>query len=227
MVSPIVLDLSHHNTIPESLIPAASAGIIGIIHKATEGTSYQDPKVEARYSLADQAGLLFGLYHFIRHGNIGGQVDNFMSVYRRYNPANILIALDYEDATVSLSEVEEWLVSVNENTGKQVVLYSGHVLKDMLKGKPHAAINGDNYPLWLAQYGPNAVLPPGWGTYWLWQYTDQGKVDGVNPPTDLNTGIIESVKDVWLDTYWPEPVPEPVTITVTVPKGTAVKVVEV
>lgn len=226
MASPIVLDLSHHNVIPESLVPAKSAGIVGVIHKATEGSSYKDDKVDARQALAGEAGLLFGLYHFIRHGNVQGQVDNFLSVYRRYSPANLLVALDYEDAAVSLDECEEWLQKVANATGKTPVLYSGHVLKEKLGSKVHKTINQNNYPLWLAQYSSSPTLPKGWTSYWIWQYTDQGTIDGVTPPTDLNVGEVNEVIGFWQDERGPVPNPVPLTITITVPAGTVVKVVE-
>ena len=42
MLKPAFIDLSHHNVIPQSLKPAKQSGIVGVIHKATEGTSYVD-----------------------------------------------------------------------------------------------------------------------------------------------------------------------------------------
>jgi lysozyme len=38
----IVVDLSHHNGVVD-LSKAAASGSVGVIHKATEGLSYQDP----------------------------------------------------------------------------------------------------------------------------------------------------------------------------------------
>ena len=198
MPTPVVIDLSHHNTIPGTLKPAHAAGIIGLIHKATEGSSYQDNKVDAREYLAREANMMFGLYHFIRPDNISKQADNFMSVYKRYKRDDILIVLDYEDMDVSLDMCGEWLAGVEGRTGIIPVVYSGHVLKEKLGGKKHPVINGDTYPLWLAQYGLKAELPAGWDEYWLWQYTDKGTIAGVTPPTDLNTGDPVRIKEVWL-----------------------------
>lgn len=205
MPDPIVIDLSHHNTIPSSLKPAKDAGIIGVIHKATEGQTIKDSKVDSRQALARDAGLLFGLYHFIRPGNITGQVNNFLAVYTRYDPKSLLVALDYEDMGVSLSDCENWLRQVEAATGKKPVMYSGHVLKEKLGDVAHPVINGSMYPLWLAQYGSKAELPPGWKNYWLWQYTDKGTVAGVNPPTDLNAGEVDRVREFWAGVA--EPVP--------------------
>lgn len=197
MPTPIVIDLSHHNTIPSSLKPAADQGIIGVIHKATEGTSFKDSKVAARKYLADDAGMLFGIYHFIRPGKIREQADNFLEVWHNLGEANMLLALDYEDSAVSLEDCIEWLDYVENVTGQRPVIYSGHVLKEKLRGVIHDVLNGANYLLWLAQYNSIFELPPGWSKYFLWQYTDKGEVAGVNPPTDLNTGDSTFVSANW------------------------------
>jgi len=196
-MKPIVIDLSHWNTVPSSLEEAARSGIVGVIHKASEGTGTVDSKAEARASLARDAGLAFGLYHFIRPGNVSGQVDNFLSVVSRLGTDRTLLALDYEDSVVTLSECEQWLKQVEAKTQTRPVIYSGHVLKEMLKGQRHGVLNEDNYKLWLAQYASEAVLPIGWSKYWLWQYTDKGTVPGVEPPTDLNAGDVNEVLAYW------------------------------
>src|SRR5262245_20807959 len=73
-----VIDLSHYNVIPQSLKPAYAQGVRGVIHKLTEGTGWKDSKAAARYSLAKDAGMLFGLYHFIRQASISKQLDWFL-----------------------------------------------------------------------------------------------------------------------------------------------------
>lgn len=203
-MTPIVIDLSHHNVVPVGFGDTMNSGIIGVIHKATEGVSYQDDKVDSREYLCREVGMLFGLYHFIRPGNITQQIDNFLEVYERYNRNDILLALDYEDAGVSLDDCVNWLKGVESSSGKKPVIYSGHVLKDMLKGNQHPTLNEGNYPLWLAQYGDKATLPPGWSKYWLWQYTDKGTVPGVTPPTDLNAGDASVVRAFWVPNAKPE-----------------------
>jgi hypothetical protein len=73
------------------------------------------------------------------------------------------------------------------------------------------------YRLWLAQYGPAAVLPPGWDRYWLWQYSDRGEVPGITPPTDVNAydGPVAELLAGWAGSAVPKPEPEPIEITIT------------
>jgi len=49
-------------------------------------------------------------------------------------------------------------------------LYSGHYIKALLGSTTDPVLC--NCWLWLAQYGPTAVVPPCWPTWTLWQYTD-------------------------------------------------------
>jgi lysozyme len=58
-----VIDLSHYNTVT-SFQQVGMAGIIGIIHKATEGMNFVDAKYDEHRAAALSAGLLWGAYHF-------------------------------------------------------------------------------------------------------------------------------------------------------------------
>ncbi len=49
-----------------------------------------------------------------------------------------------------------------------------------------------DYPLWLAQYpnsyveGSQPYLPRGWFKWTFWQYSEKGRVNGINAKVDLN-----------------------------------------
>lgn len=230
MLKPGFIDISHHQTIPSSLKPAKEAGIVGVIHKATEGTSYVDAKLEARWYLAKDAGLLWGAYHFVRPGSMVDQVQHFLDTIAGCSDEQTLLCLDWEDAGVSLDEAVEFMALLEQRTGRAPVLYSGHILKEALDGSADPRIS--QYRLWLAQYSSSPTLPPGWDQYWGWQYTDQGQVPGVAPPTDLNAypgtvdGLIASWSGAGEDVYpGPEPEPAGVEILVIVPPGIDVKVI--
>lgn len=207
MPVPIVIDLSHHNTIPESLLAAKQAGIIGVIHKATEGASYVDEMVDNRFYLAKQAGMLWGLYHFMRPGNMKQQASFFVDVARKNGDEHTLLAADHEDTGVSLNDLKVWLKEVERLTGRKPAIYSGHVLKQQLG--THVDPELSTYLLWLAQYATKPTLPPGFASAWLWQYTDAGTVPGVKSPVDLNAGNVEVVKKQWAGSGEPAPIPEP------------------
>ena len=58
-----VVDLSHHNG-TVNLNQAQKAGILGVIHKATQGRAGVDPTYKANRAKAGKEKLLWGAYHF-------------------------------------------------------------------------------------------------------------------------------------------------------------------
>lgn len=209
-MSQLVVDLSHHNTIPKDLKEAKAFGVAGIIHKCTESTGYVDDKCKARWSLATNAGLLWGTYHFLRPGKIEDQVSHYLKNAAPVSDENSLLCCDYEDEKIPLHDVAKFMRMIDEETGMSPVLYSGHVLREKCqKEDPEDLVN---YRLWMAQYGPEVDLPVGWDMYWLWQYTDQGEVPGINPPTDLNRyeGELADLTSEWTGSREPISPPEPI-----------------
>lgn len=225
-MKPAFIDLSHHNTIPESLVPARQSGILGVVHKATEGASYVDEKLSSRAYLAREAGMLWGVYHFIRPGDIEQQVDHFLNATISVCDDDTMYALDWEDNEVSLEDAIAFMQRLERMTEHSPVLYSGHVVKEAMDG-PDPRINC--YRLWLAQYSSSPTLPPGWDGYWAWQYTDQGSVPGINPPTDLNAYSGADLASDWSGfDQQPEPVPpddDVGSIVLIVPEGLHVEVI--
>jgi lysozyme len=167
-----IIDVSHHNGTSLDFVAASNAGIAAVIHKGSQGTSYADPRLTANKTAILAAGLLFGAYHF-GDGSDGGQQAQFYLSTVRPQP-NELIALDFEGNTagpsMTLEEARAFVSVIRNSIGKWPVLYAGHYLKDQLGQQPDAVLA--NCPLWIAQYGPAVVLPPGWNKWSLWQYTD-------------------------------------------------------
>src|SRR5262245_7724356 len=129
-----VLDLSHHNTIA-SWADIKAAGIVGVIHKATEGTTYTDPQYLNRTAPAMRAGLQWGAYHFAHASNVQAQTDHFLSVAGIDNET--LYALDWEDpptgSRMPLEQARQFLNLIAQRIGpNRCVLYSGNVAKEEL-----------------------------------------------------------------------------------------------
>jgi lysozyme len=183
MPKPIVIDLSHYQVIPHDLNDTRAAGIEAVIHKMTEGTSKTDAKAHARYSLAKDAGMLFGLYHFLRPGKIREQADFFLD--KASFAPDALLVCDFEVDAISLYEVLAFLRRVEQVSGQKPVLYSGNTLK--AAGGAAKCPELADYRLWIAQYRNTApTLPRGYKSWWLWQYTEKGEIAGVDGTCDLN-----------------------------------------
>jgi len=174
-----VIDISHHNGTNIDFAAIGREGIAGVVHKATQGTGFVDPNFGTNRAKALDAGLRFGSYHFGTGEDGGAQADFYL---RTVGPrAGELLTLDFEGnnagPSMTLEEARAFVTLIHDRVGKWPVLYAGHFLKDLLDG--HADPVLVNCPLWIAQYGPAAVLPVGWSKWTFWQWTDGAA--GVDP----------------------------------------------
>lgn len=181
-MTPSVIDLYHGDTVTSFRL---ATGLLGIIHKASQGIGVIDPAYAQRRQLARDAGLLWGAYHFGTNDDAASQAAHFLDCAKP--DQNTLVALDYEpngSATMTLPQAREFLACIEKALGRKAVLYSGSLIKETLPG-PDAFFGA--HRLWLAEYGPVARLPAAWSKYWLWQYSDAGHVPGVSGNVDCNT----------------------------------------
>jgi len=169
----VVIDLSHHNTVT-SFHDAQAAGILGVIHKATEGTTFVDANYTERRARARSVGLFWGAYHFGVRGNVQAQVDHFLEITDP-GPTDLLV-LDFEpnprEGTMRLAEAEAFVERVHAQTGRFPGLYSGQsFLQSQLGSRTDTVLK--NCFLWIARYSSQPPrVPPAFATYTLWQYTD-------------------------------------------------------
>ncbi len=176
MIQPRVLDLSHHNTVTD-LNATSQGGVWGVIHKATQGVGFRDSKYPARRAMANDAGLLWGAYHFGDNGDVLTQVSSFLAYAQP--DSNTLLCLDYEDhpngpsKTMQPSQMVQFLRAVESRTGRKATLYSGNRIKETiasLSAADRAYVT--SHKLWLCEYGPQPKLPKGYTRSFLWQFTD-------------------------------------------------------
>jgi len=207
-MSLLIADLSHHNN-PTDFAQAKAWGIAGIIHKATEGVTDTDHTYSQHREQARSAGLLWGAYHFFRPSDPIKQVSHFLSIAKP--DSNTLLALDHEDELCSAAMAITFLKTLEQLTGHRWPIYSGHLIKEQL------GLQVDPYlrtcSLWLAQYGEHVILQPTWDSYFLWQFTGDGKgpgphyVPGLGKNIDLSwfQGNFAALQEAWSPT--PTPVP--------------------
>jgi lysozyme len=188
-----VVDTSHYTTVSNFDLVAKS-GIEGIIHKATQGTSYVDTKYAAYRAGTIEAGMLWGAYHFNTGQPVADQVKFFID-HAKPNDKTLMV-LDYEDnrpSNMSIHQVVEFLHLLEAAIGRKGTLYSGNRVKETI-GQLNAIDKAYlcSHRLWLCQYGPKAVLPQGWSKWWLWQFTG----DGIGPTPHSVPGIEGNKLDI-------------------------------
>ncbi len=198
-----VIDVSHHNGTSLDFNKAKADGIVGVIHKASQGMGNLDALYKTNRKKATAAGMLWGAYHFATGGDGAKQADIFLNAVG--DPAGVLMVLDFEPntagPTMDLNEAHTFVTHIFQATGRWPGFYSGHLIKDLLKGQKDPILA--NCWLWLAQYGATAVVQPTWPTWTMWQYTDGS--DGKEPvkgighcDRDRFNGDEDHLRTLWL-----------------------------
>ena len=203
----VLVDLSHHNEAVD-FAKMKAAGIVGVIHKATQGLTYVDKTYASRRRKAVDCGLLWGAYHFGVGADGSDQAQFFLKVTKP--DEQTLLVLDYEPnltgPTMALDQAREFVEHVAEATGRWPGLYSGHLIKEQLGGVTPPDRQLSKCFLWLAQYnGPKPLnIPSTFKTWTFWQYTDgvhgpePHRVDGVGL-CDRNkfNGSLARLRKLW------------------------------
>ena len=200
----VVVDLSHHNGNVDLTTAATTGGIVGVIHKATQGLSFTDPLYATNQAKASTAGLLWGAYHF---GTASDGVQQAEFFLKQVGPtADTLLVLDFEanaqGPSMTLEEARAFVTHVQQTTGRWPGLYAGHYLKGLLGTSKDEVLA--NCWFWLSQYGPTAVVPVNWGAWTMWQYTDGGlgpgpyDVPGIGRcDRDRFNGSLTDLRSLW------------------------------
>jgi lysozyme len=158
--------------------------------KATEGTSVFDGYFNQNWRNAKLAQVLRGAYHFFRPQLDPETQARFFLGKLAGDPGDLPPVLDIEVLTNTASErviagARRWLEIVKTRLGCNPIVYTGSAFwRNTLKNSPELS----TYPLWVAHYtsGPNPLIPSAWPQWTFWQFSQQGKVAGINSSVDLD-----------------------------------------
>ena len=186
---PLVVDLYHGDGV-RSFQQAKTAGLVGVIHKATTGQTGKDDSYASRREAAKEAGVLWGAYHWGTAADVDGQVKNFLDWAKPDD--DTLVAIDFEptpDNQMTIDNLRIFCEKIYNEIKRRPVIYGGSLLREKLGNARDPFFY--SHRLWLAQYGNKPVVPVCWDEYWLWQYTD-----GIDGPDSCRTvpGIIGNTK---------------------------------
>lgn len=195
-----IIDISHHQGTVD-FAKVKSAGVAGVILKATEGAAYVDPAFHANRKAAHDAGLIVGSYHFYRFFSAGNTVDwgaqlsHYLHVLENILPGELPPALDVEDefvkklpgngaekAQTACRKIQAFLEGLHTHAGLTPILYCQKWYFD-----EYLRDNLAKYPLWIADPGTTPPqLPQWWKKFFLWQANQHGRVHGVAGDVDIN-----------------------------------------
>lgn len=200
----MLIDLSSNNGVVDFAKVKAS-GITHVILRATMGVGTTDKMLVTSATNAAKAGLDISYYHFsYPDEKMGGteitdataEAEYFVSVVSKLPPAvDFVIDCEPKDAQGSDTPLnphdyalwlQTWLNVVETKTGKQPIIYTyaDYLNRHLPKGHTFG-----KYRLWIANYSTkikNPPIPTGWSNWYMWQYSQSGKVAGVTTSVDLS-----------------------------------------
>ena len=221
MIKPVVADMAHFN--PVNFTEIKAAGIVGVIHKATQGVGVTDHQYAARRPVAEAAGLLWGAYSFATGDDPAANAKHFLAVARP--DAKTLLCLDFEDnphSPMSGQQAYDFMRAVEDATSRLCWIYGGNRVREHITPLCEKSSALADYfkarPLWLCQYKtglPAGIdlaelkkhirVPGPWHDWTLLQYTGDGvgplphTVPGLEKGADLNAfdGTDDALRAVW------------------------------
>jgi GH25 family lysozyme M1 (1,4-beta-N-acetylmuramidase) len=179
-----ILDIYHDDLTPLSV--AQDQGIVAVIHKASEGATWQDPAYANRRHEARGLGMLWGAYHFSSGKPAKDQAKNFLDAIQwGADPtfdSQTLLCLDFENshsgANMTFKQACDFVQAVHDATeGVWPMVYGSNLVRDADTPANAGSVLA-NCPLWYANYNstPQQVPSNVWTKMTLWQYTDSFKI---------------------------------------------------
>ena len=162
---------------------------------AGSGTK-EDSKFKENIKGALAAGIQVGVYWFSNAYTVNGAKDESQKCMEVISPykskLSFPVFFDYEEYTLKLAQESNFNLSLSsvsnicktflsnlKSNGYKCGIYtnktvSKYYLSDALR---------NSYDFWIAQYNDKCTY---WGKYTMWQYSQTGKVNGINGNVDLN-----------------------------------------
>lgn len=196
-MSPTIgIDVSHHQKIID-WHAVQTAGIAFAYIKASEGADFRDPSFATNWQGARIVGLPRGAYHFFSALTPGvAQAENFLNTVPSAIVPTLPPALDLElpsgdvlrERAEMLREIGAWLSVVETEMKRPAILYTTREFyqaylegSDLIEATTRIGEGG--HGLWLRSIGSE----PDFTSHWtIWQFDDNGRVDGIDGPVDIN-----------------------------------------
>lgn len=165
----------------------------------TEGGLFQDGSFDENLSEAQAAGLQVGAYFYSQATSVAEAQEeaDFVVGLMNGRKLDLPIVFDHEQDTTTNARgntVDRETLTAAALAFCQRIEDSGY--RSMVYGNKIdiARLNlsslGDR-PVWFAEY--NAAQPSGQFDFAIWQYTNNGTVDGISTPVDLNLRFTDAI----------------------------------
>lgn len=180
------VDVSHYQKQIEWDTVAAKQALDFVFVKATEGHDYRDSLFCDNWDALRRLGVRRGAYHFFRAYGCGyEQAMNFLHTVEM-KPGDLAPVLDIERTDgiapeIMLEEAGIWLDIVESNLGIRPIIYTNLAFYEQ-----YLAGHFDHFPYWIARYSDERPLLTTGKRWEIWQYSNEGCLDGIPKKVDLN-----------------------------------------
>ena len=169
-----------------------SAIILGYRGYAKEGTLNEDEKFEENLKGAKAAGLKVGVYFFSQATTQEEAEEEAAFVKKLLGKTKLDLPVIYDPERISAEEAR-----TDEITGKDFTGFALAFCGKIEKAGYEAGIYSnmyweafefdlaqlEEYPIWYADYEDTPQTPY---RFTFWQYSEEGTVDGIDGPVDLD-----------------------------------------
>ncbi|KAF1981292.1 glycoside hydrolase family 25 protein [Aulographum hederae CBS 113979] len=185
-------DISHYQATVNYAAAYNTGGLRFAMVKATEGTTYKDPKFTTHYNGLTNAGFIRGGYHFANPSSSPGsgaaQASFFYKNGGGWTNDGITLPgmLDMEAGSskcwgLSASQMVTWIndfvTKYHSLSTRYPIIYTSPDWWKSCTGNSNAFINKS--PLDMAQWSSSPGTPPGGWPYWtFWQNADTNPYGG-------------------------------------------------
>jgi lysozyme len=164
------------------------AGVQFAFIRVSDGATILDTKFAANWTGAKRAGVLRGAYQFFRPEESAIDQANVLIAGLRARGAGELPPVIDIEVTGGLplakvaANARVWIEHVRSQLGVEPIVYTNYGM-----WRWGGAEQLGRQLLWLAHYTEACPsVPPPWSQWTFWQYTDNGRVDGIDTPVDLD-----------------------------------------
>ncbi len=180
------IDISSHQRHIDWKLVAADKNIHFIYIKATEGATYQSPHYAYNVTMAHQAGVPVGSYHYLKTtSSINEQFHNFTRT-AVLTSQDLIPMIDVESrgswSRQQLNDSVALLARLlEEHYGRTPMIYS-----TMEFYNENLAPRFNKFPLYIARYSSQQPSINWEGKVTLWQFSDEGIIPGIDAYVDLS-----------------------------------------
>jgi lysozyme len=180
------VDVSHHQKKIEWDSVAIKEPIDFAFVKATEGGDFVDSLFCENWENLKRLGIRRGAYHFFRAYGCGDEQANLFLSLVEMQPGDLAPVLDIERLDgiapeVMVEQAHVWLDIVERQLGIKPIIYTNqHFYEKYLAG------HFDHFPLWIARYSTERPALTTGKQWDIWQYANDGCIDGISQKVDLN-----------------------------------------